>query len=429
MTVALAALVCRLDALIADQLDHVLHHAKLQALEASWRGLALLVQQLPESRCCRVRMIDVSLGELQRDFDAALDIEQSHLFSKVHDREFDHAGGEPFGVLLGNYVVDPRQPGTTRLLRLVGHIAAAAFAPFVCAVSPAFFATASFSQLTALNTLASLLQGNDYRLFNALRCHDNSRFVALVLPRILLRSPWPANRRAGWCYRERCEQQADLLWGNTAFALGVVLMREFNARGWFAHVRGVPHDLDGGGMVTVLPSPATADGDITFAPLPSVDAVISDTRERTLAAMGFASLCHAWNTPHAVFHNLPTLHAPTTASVGERATQLQNMLCACRIAHYLKCLLRDRTGSLLSAADCARFIERWLQQYAISSTDASHDEQARYPLRAFRVEVEDDIARPGRYRCQLWLTPHYQIDGISAEIRLTTDFTAASTQR
>jgi len=432
MALSLAALVCHIDTLIAAQLDAVLHHAKLQTLEAAWRGIDMLVQQLPEQSACRVRVIDISLVELQRDFDTALDSEHSQLFSKVHDSEFDHAGGEPFGVLLGNYVVDPRQPATVRLLRLLGSIAAAAFAPFVCAVTPAFFDAGSFSQMTSYTLLDSLLQGEGYRLFNALRRHENSRFVTLVLPRVLLRSPRSSSSPTDRLhYRERCEQHADYLWGNAVFALGTVLIREFCARGWFAHVRGIPREAPDGGMVTALPSIASSDGDITFAPLPAVDAVISDCRERDLAAMGFASLCHCWNTRFAAFHNLPTLYVaggtPTEKNLSGTSSQLQHMLCACRFAHYIKHLLRDRIGSLLSAQDCARFIDTWLQQYALGSADASMEEQARYPLRSFRVEIEDDIARPGRYRCQLWLTPHFQIDGFVSEIRLSAEVAASMT--
>src|SRR5262245_38056624 len=40
--------IARLDALLTDQLNALLHHPEFQKLEAAWRGLWFLVDQVPE---------------------------------------------------------------------------------------------------------------------------------------------------------------------------------------------------------------------------------------------------------------------------------------------------------------------------------------------------------------------------------------------
>jgi type VI secretion system ImpC/EvpB family protein len=96
------------------------------------------------------------------------------------------------------------------------------------------------------------------------------------------------------------------------------------------------------------------------------------------------------------------------------------MLCVSRFAHYLKVLMRDRVGSFAGAADCEEALQRWLQKFVVSNDSASDDLKAKYPLREARVEVREVPSKPGAYRCTVHLRPHYQLEQLSAAIRLTT---------
>ena len=64
--------VARLDALLNRQVNAILHHAQFQKLEASWRGLAYLVEQIPEGENIKVKVLNLSWGELVRDQQRAL---------------------------------------------------------------------------------------------------------------------------------------------------------------------------------------------------------------------------------------------------------------------------------------------------------------------------------------------------------------------
>ena len=111
--VLLAALnrhVALIDRLINDQVNAILHHPAFQRLEASWRGLAFLTgrEDSEDAPSVKIKVMDVSWSELGRDLDRAIDFDQSEFFRKVYESEFGSPGGEPFGVLIGDYEIHPR---------------------------------------------------------------------------------------------------------------------------------------------------------------------------------------------------------------------------------------------------------------------------------------------------------------------------------
>ena len=97
-------------------------------------------------------MLSVSWNELARDLERAIEFDQSQLFRKVYSEEFGTPGGEPFGVLLGDYEIRPRPsadiPSTTwPCCGRSRSVAAAAFAPFIAGVHPSMFGLDEFSDL------------------------------------------------------------------------------------------------------------------------------------------------------------------------------------------------------------------------------------------------------------------------------------------
>src|SRR4029077_7412454 len=100
--------IARLDELVATQLNAVLHHPAFQKLEASWRGLSYLVNRLPENASVKIRVLSVTWADLVQDQSRALEFDQSQLFRKVYEAEFGHPGGEPFGILFGDYEIRHR---------------------------------------------------------------------------------------------------------------------------------------------------------------------------------------------------------------------------------------------------------------------------------------------------------------------------------
>jgi len=418
----LSLLIAVLDRRISAQLDRVLHHPVLQRLESAWRSLFLLMTITAQTSNVRLKLLDISFDEITRDLDRALEYEHSQLYFKIHSNEFDQAGGEPFGLLLGDYKIDPQLHVHVDTLQRLSHIAAAAFAPLICAAQ-----LAATDPAHADNIMTAMQQDSgrwpDYAALRQLRSSDNSRFLALVVPRIVLRALWGARQHVSGSlhYHERGLHIDDYLWGNAAFALAAALVQEFDRCGWFADARRC--DLHTPGFTQAL----FAQQKYAFAPLPLTDIIVTDQRQRVLAAMGFTSLAQCWNTAWCEFPTMPSLYAPPAnadsraAAAIQLACQLPMMLGASRFAHCIKVMMREKIGSFATAADCERHIDNWLRQYTIASSGHDAATLTRFPLQDANVTINEDRSQPGRYWCTISLTPHHRIDGVDAQIRLTSE--------
>lgn len=434
--------IAHIDHLINDQVNALIHHPKLQKLEASWRGLWYLVVQADGGRNIKIRYLDITWAEVTKDVERALDVDQSQLFQKIYSEEYGTPGGEPYGAIIGDYEIShkrsPRHPfDDIATLNGVGQIAAAAFAPFITSASSEFFGLDHFTTLGMPINLHSIFAQTEYIKWRALREKQDSRFIGLTLPRILMREPYrttPGSYKGIFFYeKSNHENQTDSqLWGNAAYAFGGVLIREFANVGWFGHIRGVPRDQIGGGLLTNLPTVSFATDAPAIAIKPSVDVVITDTMERELSDLGLMPLCHCYDTPFAAFYSNQSVQQPRQRSSrsedinAKLSAMLQHVLCASRVAHYLKVMIRDKIGSFITAEECERFLTEWLFKYTTGREDLEWEEQARYPLRQAAVNVTEHPNKPGQYLCVIHLVPHYQLDQMVSELELVTELLQTS---
>lgn len=431
----LAHQIAFIDEIISEQIDAVIHHPRFQALEASWRGIWFLVDAVVNPDNTRIRLLDVSWKDLARDMERAPDFDQSGLFHLIYNEEFGTPGGEPFSVLLGDYYVAHRPFEDHRTddvftLQGISRAAAAAFCPFVCSAAPQLFGLDDFDNLGLHINIDEIFRSADYVRWRSMREHDDSRFLALTLPQVLMREPYRDNRRSrsGLRYNEDVtgKDNRRYLWGNACFALGTVLIREFSEVGWFSHIRGVPRDHYGGGLVTQFPTPAYKTDSSRAMVKMSTSVTVTDQLERELSDYGLIALCHCFQTPYAVFNNCPSLQIPKvyskkSATANARiSSMLQQILCGSRVAQYIKVIVRDKVGSYTTAESCERFLQNWLDQYTTGRDDLSWEMMARYPLREARVVVDEDPSKPGYYSSFVHLKTHYSVDHLVSELRLTT---------
>jgi type VI secretion system ImpC/EvpB family protein len=433
--------IARIDELLTRQVNAILHDPAFQKLEASWRGLRYLVEQVPEGENIKVRVLNVSWKELTRDQERALEFDQSQLFRKVYGEEFGTPGGEPFGVLLGDYEVRHR-PGPDNptddvgTLLALSSVAAAAFAPFLAAVHPSLLDLESFTELERPLNLSRTFEPLEYLKWRAFRHVEDARFIGLVLPRVLMRLPYQDGdgRVDGFRFREEVADpdRRQYLWGNAVYPFGGVLVRAFSSCGWLADIRGVPSDSPGGGVVTGLPVHPFSTDPTGVAPKCSTDVMITDVQEKELAELGFIPLCHCPDTEVAAFYGSPSVQrvkkydeAAATANA-RLSAMLPYVLCVSRFAHYLKVIARDRIGAFVGPDECEEYLRRWVNNYVVANEEAGPETKARYPLREARVEIREHPGKPGSYLCVFHLRPHFQLDQVDTALSLWTELAAGN---
>jgi len=427
LSATLDARVAELDALISAQLSEVMHGAEFQKLESSWRGLHYLCKHTSTGEQIKIKVFNTTKKELVRDFKTAIDFDQSALFKKVYEEEFGTFGGAPFGALIGDFDIG-RQAEDMYFAEQMSHVAAAAHAPFITAASPELFGLETYTDMGKPRDLSKVFDTVEYAKWKSFREGEDSRYVGLTLPRFLGRLPFnpkDGTTTEGFNYVEDVDgsDHAKYLWVNSAYALGARLTAAFETYGWCAAIRGV----EGGGLVEDLPTHTfkTDDGEVALK-CPT-EIAITDRREKELSDLGFIPLVHCKNTDYAAFFGAQSAQkakkydSEAANANAVLSAQLQYIFSVCRIAHYLKSMMRDKIGSFASSSNVEQFLNQWIRQYVVEDDNATQETKARYPLREASIQVAEIPGRPGVYRAVAFVRPHFQLDELSVSLRLVAE--------
>ena len=427
------ARIADIDELLSRQLNEIMHAPEFQRLEASWRGLHYLVHQSETSTMLKIRVFNVSKNDLLKDLERASEFDQSALFKKVYEEEYGMFGGAPFGALIGDYEFG-RHPQDMALLDQISHVAAAAHAPFIAAASPRLYNLESFTDIGAPRDLAKIFDTVEYVKWKSFRESEDSRYVGLTLPHILMRLPYGPETVPveAFNFKEDVDgkDHSKYLWGNAAYGFATRLTDAFAKYSWCAAIRGV----EGGGLVEGLPTHTfmTDDGEVALK-CPT-EIAITDRREKELSDLGFIPLVHCKGTDYAAFFGAQSCqkakkYDTDAANANARlSTQLQYILATSRFAHYLKAIMRDKIGSFMTRQNCQDYLNRWITNYVLLDDNASQAAKAQYPLREARIDVSEVRGKPGVYRAVAFLKPHFQLDELTISLRLVAELPAPVTK-
>ena len=418
--------IAQIDELMSKQMNAIMHAPEFQALESSWRGLHDMVMNTETSTRLKLRLLNVTKKELLRDLEKAVDHDMSSLFKKIYEEEYGTFGGHPYSCLIGDYYFG-RHPQDITLLDKISHVAAAAHAPFIAAASPALFDMKRFTDLSVPRDLSKIFESAELDGWRSFRDGEDSRYVALTLPRYALRLPYGAKTIPveNFNFEEDVDgkDHDKYLWGNAAYLVGLRLTDAFAKYSWTTAIRGV----EGGGKVESMKTHKflTDEGDIAVK-CPT-EITITDRREKELNDLGFLSIVHAKGTDFAAFFGGQTLNKPKVyntdlATANARlSSALPYVLAASRFAHYLKVIMRDKIGSFLTAQNVQEYLNTWISQYVLLNDGAGQDVKAQYPLREGRVDVSEVPGRPGVFKAVVFLRPHFQLEELTTSIRLVAE--------
>ena len=427
------AMIAAIDQKMSAQINAIVHHPDFQQLEAAWRGLHHLVNNTETDEMLKIRVMNISKKEVHktlRKFKGTA-WDQSPIFKKLYEEEFGQLGGEPYGALVGDYYFDHSAPDV-EMLGEMSKIAAAIHAPFISGTAPSLFQMESWQELSNPRDLTKIFTTPEYASWRSLRESEDARYVGLTMPRFLARRPYGAKTNPVEEFNfEEDTAGADsnkYTWANAAYAMAVNINRSFKMYGWCSRIRGI----ESGGSVEGLPTHAfpTDDGGVDMK-CPT-EIAISDRREAELAKNGFMPLIHKKNSDFAAFIGAQSLQKPGTyddpdaTANANLAARLPYLFATCRFAHYLKCIVRDKIGSFKERDDMQTWLQGWILQYVDGDPKHSSEEtKSRKPLAAAEVVVEEVEGNPGYYTSKFFLRPHYQLEGLTVSLRLTSKLPSA----
>ncbi|MFD1215798.1 MULTISPECIES: type VI secretion system contractile sheath large subunit [Microbulbifer] len=426
-----------IDAAMSKQLSAILHDEKFQKLEGSWRGLNHLVMNSETSATLKIRMMNITKRELFRDLDKAVEFDQSQTFKKIYEEEFGIAGGEPFGCMIGDFEFTSH-PEDVELLSKMSNVSAAGFCPFISAAGAGMFGFSDFTELSKPRDLGGIFESGEYIKWRSFRDSEDSRFVTLVMPRTLARSPYGAATKPVESFNfeefevdesgmSKPAEHNQYCWMNAAYVMGTTMTHAFAENSWCTAIRGA----EGGGKVEGLPTHLFKSDDGDLDQKCPTEIGITDRREAELSAQGFLPLCHYKNTDYSVFfgsqstQKAKTFDDPDATANASISARLPYLMATSRIAHYLKVMARDKVGSFMEASDCERWLNKWITQYTNSNPDASPEMKAKYPLAEARVEVKEIPGQPGCYSAVAYLKPWLQMEELTTSMRMVANIPTA----
>ena len=225
------ARIAQIDHLVSLQLNEIMHHPSLQKLEGTWRGLKYLMDQSETGAMLKIKILNCNKKELLKDLQRAPEFDQSALFKKVYEEEYGVFGGSPFGGPGGRLRIR-QAPGRHRTAgaglacgsggpRSVhrGHRAGHVQPP-------------DWSTLDAPRDLAKIFDTTEYAKWKSFRQSEDSRYVALCLPRVLGRLPYGKDTKPieDFNYEEHVDgsDHSKYLWMNAAYTLAARMTNSFS---------------------------------------------------------------------------------------------------------------------------------------------------------------------------------------------------------
>jgi type VI secretion system protein ImpC len=259
-----------------------------------------------------------------------------------------------------------------------------------------------FTELPGPRDLTRIFDAEEYAAWKAFRESEDSRYVALTLPRVLARLPYGENfvKVDEFNFEESVDgkDHDKYLWMSAAWAYAARCTDAFAMYGWLERIRGV----DSGGKVEGLPVHTfnTADGEIAMKC--STEIAVNDRREFELSNLGFLPLVHFKGRNFAAFLEARSCHKPKESADevehenSRRSAQINYLLCASRFVRYLEVLAREALGRFMYIDKAKRWLNEWLLQYVLADPgNATHENRARYPLAAGRITFRPVRGRPG----------------------------------
>jgi len=422
------AMIAEIDAKLTEQVNEIMHHEDFTRIEGAWRGLSYLVNNSETDETLKIKVFNISKKDLHKTLKKFKGTawDQSPIYKQFCEYEYEQFGGEPYACLVGDYHFD-NSPQDVDLLTELSKNAAAGHSPFIGGVAPSMLQMDSFSELANPRDLTKIFSTPDYAAWNSFRESEDARYVGLAMPRFLARLPYgqKTDPVEEFAFEEDCEgaDSTKYVWANSAYAMATNITNAFSLYGWCSRIRGV----ESGGDVQNLPVHTFPSDDGGVDMKCPTEIAISDRREMELAKNGFMPLIHKKNTDFAAFLSAQSAQKPAeyddpdATSNAALSARLPYLFAACRFAHYLKAIVRDKIGSFKEREDMEKWLRRWITNYVDGDpANSSESVKAQKPLSAAEVNVQEVEGNPGFYQAQFYLRPHYQLEGLKASLRLVS---------
>ncbi len=211
-------LVAVVDGAIAGILRTILHHPQFQKLEATWRGLDLLLNRLDTGVSIKLFLLNLSPQSWLDEMNDAAHIMQSAFYRMVIEQTTDTHGAEPWALIVLNHPVSLDEKSIIAFQRSLT-LARAAQATVVAAADD------------------TLQKAASHPLWENLRQQPEAAMGGLLYGRFMLRRPYGKTTDAidSTAFEEIIGSPPEpnaYLWGNPAWIFACLFGQAYEEAGW-----------------------------------------------------------------------------------------------------------------------------------------------------------------------------------------------------
>lgn len=429
----------KLDQLLKVQLAEVIHHPDFLQLEGSWRGLRYLVFNSDTCKYFRIRVLNRKKIDLFNHSSPYGETFRGVPFDQIFDAEACTAKGERYAAVIGDFQFT-HHPHDMHLLMKIAKACEAALCPFITSPDPAFLDLTNWSELEDLGDLSKLFVSPDYEAWNSFRDTELSRYVTLVLPRLLARTPYISNTNAIGVFsfeefgvddtgqpNPACPQK--LCWMNAAYAMGANIIRAI-----VQHPLGLCRTIQGSefGAVHNVPACVTQVGHETRRRKIATEGCIQPEKESYLNRQGFLPLITSCDSVPTFYggetcRRVKTCESPAASSDACIAARLPCMMMISGISQIVRDLVHAKAGTFRNCEELEAWLNQWVQNLTCSQTRPDAQTVASFPLAESRIEVQKSPGQEGKYVIQAYLRPFLALESLTSPvnfevIRISSDY-------
>lgn len=393
---------------LLDQVNQVLHHPRIRQLEATWRSLDRLIRFSADHSATEILLLHQTREDLQENLTSTALVD-SPLFQKIYAEELGQYGGLPYSLILVDQQWSNQQQDLQEL-ELLAKLGQAAHAPILTAVAPGMLRLDRFSQTLTPEQAAELNTSRHFIKLRELMQQPASRYLNLVLPRVLVRPPYALQLEEAFFQEQALDDEDTMLWGNPCYSLCSLVLNSFQQHGSYTGMLNSPGDED-----RLLPpyqlNPHTP-------PLAPIEA---RWPQETLSAFAYQGFTLAGVGQHfsIAFEQPVALHTGAkNTSIIQPDYQLPYVLTLSRVAHYLKLVLREQLGSSETLSNLETRLNQWLQGSVSAQEKPSVEVMHRKPFREAILKINNNDQHQPEIHLQL--TPHLRHQGQDFKLTLTS---------
>ena len=165
-------------------------------MEGSWRGLNYLVQQSETSTSLKIKVMNVTKRELLNDL-RTLPSSTRATCSKRCTRRSSAPSAAPLSAPWSAITSSAAVRKISKCWRRCRTSRPRRHAPFVTAAGPELFNWKEFTELGGPRDLAKIFDNDLYARWKSFRESDDSMYVGLAMPHILMRPPYGEDTTTG----------------------------------------------------------------------------------------------------------------------------------------------------------------------------------------------------------------------------------------